>query len=57
MFRCQCSFRVSCNIISFLPKDDEGLCVGGERAPLRPLPLPHEVVEVVILKEISQDLN
>ena len=40
-----------------LPEDDEGLCVGGQGAPLRPLPLPHQVVEVVILQEISQDLD
>ena len=40
-----------------LPEDDERLRVGGQGAPLRPLPLPHHVVEVVILQEISQDLN
>ena len=40
-----------------LPEDDERLRVGGQGAPVSPLPLPHHVVEVVILQEISQDLN
>ena len=40
-----------------LPQDDGRLHVGGQGAPLCPLPLHHEVVEVLVLQEVGEYLH
>ena len=36
-----------------LPDDDAGLYVGGEAAPLLPLPLPHQPQQGLVMKQLS----
>ena len=36
-----------------LPDDDASLYVGGEAAPLLPLPLPHQPQQGLVMKQLS----